>query len=332
MTNPLYPLSPPVKYQQNHHLPLSSTPVKSGGDAFSLIKSNGQVADYVENITAVKQYLSNTELGVEAKSLIDKLGKSSNFSVEADFWVCFSELILFYTYFEFLIHNKGTMPKIPVTFLNNIKETCERNQLNFTNEYIEKSICDDIMSDQPVPIKLYISSIKKLNFVEKKLGKLLTEFGIVHVGMQIGPYIIDWNNGEICLPRMIQSSRGSALAIFDLNNTTYFPTKDFFMRVCKIITTFNKFVKYDNNARSLPRLEKDLNQCQGKANCHLFFKYLMDKLGLKYWWSNDGPIQCILNCIQEGGDPKNFKIEDLPVFSTADELNAYGLEHYSRGE
>jgi len=91
-------------------------------------------------------------------------------------------------------------------------------------------------------------------------------------------------------------------------------------------------VKYNNTSRELRPLQKDLESSKGSsANCQLFFNYMMESLGLSFWWKSNGPIDSFLESVQWNGNSKNFKREDVPFFTSPEELNVYAKEHYSDG-
>jgi hypothetical protein len=47
-----------------------------------------------------------------------------------------------------------------------------------------------------------------------------TPFGLVHAGLQIGPYIIDWNKDELITPHRLKSNSPLLLVDLDLHGST----------------------------------------------------------------------------------------------------------------
>jgi hypothetical protein len=252
-------------------------------------KSTFEVASHVENSHLAMEYLRVQEIGIEATLLISKISSLPDYyDFKEDFWPLYSELIMYHTYFDFLVP-RNPPTEIPKSFILQIKKACESNKLIFKESYVYKSISEDIGKGMPVPVKLYISSLKPgLSYIEKTLGKVCTKYGMVHVGLQVGPWLLagllDWTSSGLILPRMISSSRGCAVACIDLNNQRHMPNKEFFMKVCKIVTTYNKYMNYSNTASSLKELKKCLRKMStATSNCHLFLEYAKDELELNFW-------------------------------------------------
>ncbi|KAL0478810.1 developmentally-regulated protein [Acrasis kona] len=145
-----------------------------------------------------------------------------------------------------------------------------------------------------------VKTLRKL--VSPILSKLdiLPEFGMFHSALMIGPWLIEWNDSSLCVPRkcvsqaaLLSADVDALLSVEDIDNVT--------TRLSKVITHWNVNMKYKSR-RSDSRIE---------GNCQDFVENVLAALGLKY--NFDGAVGAFMKKLREDGTCK-IQIEADPQF------------------
>lgn len=233
---------------------------------------------------------------------------------------------LFYLmHFDWMVR-KATIPNHIIESLRKIHHNASLSTTDITR------MVQQFLNEDFVPIKLYIKEIgdySDAKGIEKRVKKFLanrTEYGLVHLGVQVGPLIVDWNDGEIVSPRPFQSGRGHVICVLDMNNNKHGFTKEFFMKIARVCCEFNNRVKYNQFSLKMKNIE-----CKSpSSNCHLFAKRLLKELDVEPWWKKGGPIDKFIHAIKHNGTQKGVEYDGLFITS-ANELNTVLEKRYPNG-
>lgn len=213
---------------------------------------------------------------------------------------------LFYSMFFHWMVARTAIPSTIIQSLRTIYNT------DISNYEIENMIYG-FLNEEFVPIKLYIKEIGDYSdetgfkLLMKRFMANQTDYGLVHLGVQVGPLIIDWNNGEIVTPRPFLSGSGRVIAIIDLNNNQHRFSKDLFIKISEICCEFNSRVRYDWKQSKISSLGNN----NPSSNCHMFAKYLLNKLNIKPWWKKDGPIAKFIKAVKNNGTQKGVAYDGI---------------------
>lgn len=121
-------------------------------------------------------------------------------------------------------------------------------------------------TNEKVKIKLIISEISK-STPEKNLRKFLSpfastlnlspQFGIFHSALSIGPWILEWTNKSVCIPKRCYSNA----AIIAVDVETTLETVDYEViidRLCEVICRWNTLYEYDKYTKNCQHFVDDL--------------------------------------------------------------------------
>lgn len=162
--------------------------------------------------------------------------------------------------------------------------------------------------------------------VNRRVASLVQPlFGLTHAGLQIGPWIIDWNSSSLIVPRPIQST--SPLIFVDVGNGFLDTAADpsLLQKVCEKIVEWNAGRTYD-------RLTN---------NCQSFVVEMLNCLGMGDSIRPDSPLgEFLAELRQTGTGAMTFRNPIWPetkTFQTHYDLDIYvdALEHkllWEKGE
>ena len=110
-------------------------------------------------------------------------------------------------------------------------------------------------------------------------------YGLMHTGLQIGPYIIDWNSASLIVPRRLKSTWPLLFAdinegVIDLENDKLIVHK-----ICEKIVEWNTSRWYSRT----------------RDNCQVFVTEMMEHLGLHTSVSKDSPLYLFLEHLRTVG-------------------------------
>ena len=153
-----------------------------------IVRDKTFLPQYIKDNDSIDTIIRKTILTKEFSQIITKIkNKDSIYSLEKDFWKLSFQDVMYHYFFNFLT---TIDVMIPDEVINEMLEINERNGGNYTKKQVENSLKEFIYSEEYVPVKLYISAPSdKLNLFQKVVAKHFSEFGIVQIGLQIGPYL-----------------------------------------------------------------------------------------------------------------------------------------------
>ena len=180
---------------------------------------------------------------------------------------------------------------------NSIEE--DFNEENFSDEEIEEiQVSSNNISSSSLGaslnVKLVISELKHtesgrtfvqtispiLDFfhlqpqVKRNFWILLNfflKFGIFHTGLIIGPFLLEWNNGEIAIPRYPTSAHSLlTIDIAEIKLENEEESNEFREKIADFLVYWNINMKYKNTSSDLSK----------EANCQHFVEALLKKLGI----------------------------------------------------
>lgn len=131
-------------------------------------------------------------------------------------------------------------------------------------------------------------SVRKL--VSPILSKfdLLPEFGMFHSALMIGPWLIEWNNSALCVPRKCVSKAALLSADVDAISATA-DINEVVKKLSEIIVDWNINMKYKENG----------GDKKTEGNCQDFVEDVLKRLGMRHDFS--GPLGDFLRKLREKG-------------------------------
>eukprot|EP01080_Neovahlkampfia_damariscottae_P001293 gene1293-11377_t len=165
---------------------------------------------------------------------------------------------------------------------SNSTEEDEDNLSDF--EEIEISPNDTSSSNQDIhasmSVKLVISELRNTstgrNFVQTispilDFLHLQPQFGIFHTGLIIGPFLLEWNNGEIAIPRYPTSAHSFlTIDIAEIPISNEEESNEVREKIADFLVHWNVNMKYKNRSNDLSK----------EGNCQHFVEALLKKLGI----------------------------------------------------
>jgi len=114
------------------------------------------------------------------------------------------------------------------------------------------------------------------------MSRVLTDWGLVHVGIQFGPYNIDWL-GHSHLRTDKLETKNTLISLYPntIHKCTIELTEENKLKICKFINSF-RTKKYNQN----------------NHNCHLFVNGFLDTFEIKKNWLKKGPIRKFIGQIK----------------------------------
>ena len=121
----------------------------------------------------------------------------------------------------------GKLKKHPVFF--NVDPIVAGNVDAMMNEFFTPQKLRKINGEYSIKARLQLVamsmfSFKKLKYapsiVLSRISEAVSEFGLVHAAVQIGPYRVDWNRAKISLPKDIRCD-SDPLMLLDLKGMLY---------------------------------------------------------------------------------------------------------------
>lgn len=121
-------------------------------------------------------------------------------------------------------------------------------------------------TNKKVKIKLIIAEQTK-SIPEKNFKKLLSpfastfnlspQFGIFHTAVSIGPWLLEWTNKSLCVPKACYSN--AAFIALDVETTLEIVDYELIIdRLCEVITRWNTLYEYDQYKRNCQHFVDDL--------------------------------------------------------------------------
>jgi len=188
-----------------------------------------------------------------------------------------------------------------------------------TSEDFEKSkINPEFTLKKEVKIKLIISELASSK--SKKAQRMLLspvmntfhvgpKLGLFHCALMVGPFLIEWNNSAICIPRKCVST--AALVSADINSiSTSTKVEETVAVLAKVITDWNVRNSYATFGKK-----------SNEGNCQDFVDEILSKLGVQAKFT--GPLDAFLKQLKEKGN------SDLVFAPTNDFIEKFKLEKKS---
>jgi hypothetical protein len=178
-----------------------------------------------------------------------------------------------------------------------------------------------------IKIKLVICEVSKntfqrgvRQFISPFMSKFETfpEFGMFHTGLMVGPWMLDWNDSGVCIPRKCVSQ--AALISADLGS---FPIETKLDDLVDKLSTF--VVEYNTT-----KIYKD-RPCENshEVNCQDFVFDLLERLGIKMQFT--GPLAHFIGKLRSEGKCKiSFDMD--PQFRDRFDLKGKEIEFKSHLE
>jgi len=149
-------------------------------------------------------------------------------------------------------------------------------------------------------LKLILTGLSSKLPLIPRFAYYTAEYGFTHAALQVGPWLIDWNTGELVIPRPLLSSH--LHMVLDLESMVDL-TEENLKQVCEVISFWNTNVKYNLFQGNQDNVTKSLS-----GNCHAFVDYFLNKFEGQYSrWRVDGPIDHLIDDIKR--DPNNFEMK-----------------------
>jgi len=157
-----------------------------------------------------------------------------------------------------------------------------------------------------VKIKLIISEVTnstiRKNFrklISPILSKLeiLPEFGMFHTAIVVGPWLIEWNNSALCIPRKCVSK--AALLTADVDSiSTEKKLEEVIDILADCVCNWNTSKQYNDNAKN-----------KSEGNCQDFVQDILQHLGIKPDFQ--GSLGLYLKKMRENGKGEmEFEMQD----------------------
>jgi len=116
---------------------------------------------------------------------------------------------------------------------------------------------------------------------------LSPEMGLFHSALMIGPWLLEWNNSAICIPRKCVSTASILSADID-SITTSKKVDETVDILARIITDWNVVAQYNN-----------FSSKKGEANCQDFVEEVLKHLDIQSKFS--GPLDAFIKQLREKG-------------------------------
>ncbi len=196
-------------------------------------------------------------------------------------------------------------------------------------------------SNSNLRIKFIVSEISK-NPVEKNFKKIISpfvsklnnapDFGLFHVALAIGPWKVEFNNSQLCIPRTV--SGVASLICADLETIATVNELDYVRdKLADVIIKWNTTMIYNHRANP---------QVENSGNCQHFIDDVLKHLGLAYKLQQVPPcLRSYFIRLRENGygememEPDydfamTFKIEHKRhIFTQHAQLDAFVIHLYS---
>jgi hypothetical protein len=157
-----------------------------------------------------------------------------------------------------------------------------------------------------VKVKLVITNTTYPQTFKRFLSPILNpisfinvNYGIFHTALIIGPYYLDWNSSELCVPKRIMKSTES----FFTTDISEIPVHNYDLdtvvkKISEIISQWNTTYSYGNfkigNAR----------------NCQDFVEEVLKSLGIAWNPTSGGAIEKFMNSLKKGNEGAKFFASD----------------------
>jgi len=185
--------------------------------------------------------------------------------------------------FTALYEKKGFTPEQISRFLDNkIRGVLPENIEEKFNELF------------PYRLQLVIASIPDFLGICNNVGRLDESWGNVHVGLKMGPFMIDWRRNQIANFRFISFGKQKGdriLAIIDLERII---TEEDLPQLQKIMKVWNNYYSYSRLIFTAKEAEK-----KRSGNCHAFVNTILNVLVFQPWWSRNGVIGSFLTNVKK---------------------------------
>lgn len=209
-----------------------------------------------------------------------------------------------------------------------------KDKTQFKQAFLDMDWAYGLMTDthgflEPISINIVVSPIGSpisrsiLAPILHNLNKCAT-FGLVHTALNIGPFLIDWNDSALCIPRK-SGSQGAIIAV----EVGTIKTMD---ALRAALDTITKFIIYWNGSMNYENYSKTTKH----KNCHDFTMDLLKELKLELkpppevlsfmdFIKKTGSEQMIFEC--DSKFQKLCKIKkEKTIFKTHKELDEFVLD------
>jgi len=172
-------------------------------------------------------------------------------------------------------------------------------------------------------LKLILTGLSNNLPLIPSLAYFQAEYGFTHAALQVGPWLVDWNQGELVVPRPMLSSH--LHMVLDLESTIDLNEENL-KKVCKVISFWNNKIHYN-------MLAGDHSKITCFGNCHAFVDYLLNQFEGQFTrWRPDGPIEQLIDDIKWQPSNYEMRVPDHGSFKTHEELCTYFKEKIATAE
>lgn len=195
------------------------------------------------------------------------------------------------------------------------------------------------LEHKKIKVKLVITCTTYSPSLRKLISPLLspltfinTSYGMFHTALIIGPFYLDWNSSELCVPKRIMKSTESFLSTDISEIAIENDDIDFVIKkISEVIATWNTTYSYGSA------------KIGNSRNCQDFVDDILKSLGINWEPKKGGAFDKFLTSIKKGNihsakffasdefekrfkDNKNIMNKRRWEFSTHDELDQFCLE------
>lgn len=262
------------------------------------------------------------DLSASDQERIDKIVKKE---VEEEV-VVWQDADKFYNYYfnlDIMWRNKRRKMLLDRDFedARELEEIKEEKKAEFKQQIVKPLTIKLMLTNLPDDGTGALSHLKK--HISRQVAKSISPYGLNHAALQIGPYIIDWNESAIIIPRWM-SSANSTLLIPVREDDKAAIRFNALPKICKKLVEFNTQWKYSSLTYSASNKT---------CNCQDFVQKLMEWLECAPTWKKGGYIDTYIKKIKEGAIGEELKIWDMSeqgggkeiVFSGHDALLEFWL-------
>jgi len=137
-------------------------------------------------------------------------------------------------------------------------------------------------SNANIPVKIMIAELlpessqrtirSVISPIVQYMPSVQPKYGIFHTAIVIGPYLLDWTDGCVCVPRVVADN--AALLAYDVAVIKNVPLNDVIDQLCKLISRWNLTYTY-----CLFRMG---GKRANEGNCQDFIEEVMRTLNISF--------------------------------------------------
>lgn len=186
-----------------------------------------------------------------------------------------------------------------VTDPKELEEIKEEKKAEFKQQIVKPLTIKLLLTNLPDDGVGTLAHITKR--IKKTVAQSISPYGLNHAALQLGPYIIDWNESGIIIPRWM-SSANSMLLIPVRDDEQANIRFNVLPKICKKIVEWNTQWKYTNLTFNAPKKV---------SNCQDFVVMILEFLGIQPNWKKGGFIDTYIAKIKEGAIGEELKLWDV---------------------